>query len=62
MGRTKGAKNKDLAVRPPTCTLSEDERVQVVANLIIDRILADQQNGQSLLKKVKRSAPPCQTV
>jgi hypothetical protein len=37
--------------------LSEDERVQVVANLIIDRILEDQQNGQSLLKKVKRECP-----
>jgi hypothetical protein len=62
MGRTKGTPNKNTAVRPPVCKLSEDERVQLVANLIVDRILADQQNGQPLLKKAKRSNPSCQTA
>lgn len=60
MARTKGAENKNSMVRPPTCALSEDERVQFVANLIIDRILYDQQKDQSLLKKLRRSSPPCQ--
>ena len=52
MGRLKGIKNKNSHARPSTSTLSTDERIRLLANLIIDRILEDQKNGQVLLKKV----------
>lgn len=37
-------KTKDIR-RPPTSNLTLEERLQVIANLIVDRILEDQQNG-----------------
>ena len=37
-------KTRDLK-RPPTSSLSLEERLQVIANLIVDRIIEDQQNG-----------------
>ena len=37
-------RTKDLK-RPPTSNLSLEERLQVIANLIVDRIIEDQQNG-----------------
>lgn len=37
-------KTKDIK-RPPTSNLSLEERLQVIANLIVDRIIEDQQNG-----------------
>jgi len=52
MGRLKGIKNKNSITRPSTSTLSTDERIRLLANLIIDRILEDQKNGQVLLKKI----------
>ncbi|HEX8762848.1 MAG TPA: hypothetical protein VF733_03770 [Candidatus Saccharimonadales bacterium] len=54
MGRTKGSKNKDSAFRPATSELSVDERLELVANLIIDQIQEDQKNEQRLLKQIKR--------
>lgn len=35
---------KDIK-RPSTSNLTLEERLQVIANLIVDRILEDQQNG-----------------
>ena len=52
MGRLKGIKNKNSHARPSTSTLSTDEQIRLLANLIIDRILEDQKNEQVLLKKV----------
>lgn len=37
-------KTRDIK-RPPTSNLSLEERLQVIANLIVDRIIEDQQNG-----------------
>lgn len=53
MGRVKGSINKNSTIRPSTTTLSSAERIQLLANLIIDRILEDQRSGQPLLKKLK---------
>jgi hypothetical protein len=52
MGRLKGSLNKNSIMRPSTSTLSSDERIRLLANLIIDRILEDQKNGKVLLKKI----------
>ncbi len=52
MGRVKGGVNKNSTVRPSTSTLSSSERIQLLANLIIDRILEDQRNDKTLLKKL----------
>lgn len=52
MGRVKGIRNKSTQKRSITSSLSPEERIQVLANLIIDRILEDQRNGQVLLKKI----------
>ncbi len=52
MGRLKGSLNKNSQSRPSTSSLSSHERIQFLANLIIDRILEDQKNDQVLLKKL----------
>lgn len=52
MARKKGIKNKETMVRPPTSELTADERMQVVADLIIDRIFDDEEHGQRLLKQL----------
>lgn len=50
MGRVKGIRNKNTETRPVTSSLSPEERIHLLANIIIDRILEDQKNGQKLLK------------
>lgn len=52
MGRLKGSTNKTSTKRVIASTLSHSERVQFLANLIIDRIIKDQNNGKPLLKKL----------
>jgi len=52
MGRVKGSINKNSNIRPLTSSLSTHERIKFLANLIIDRILDDQRNGNELLGKL----------
>lgn len=52
MGRVKGSKNKNTMTRPATSSLTTDERIKFLANLIIDRIREDQKNGRVLLRKI----------
>ncbi len=52
MGRLKGSLNKNSHSRPVTSSLSASERIRLLANLIIDRMLEDQRNGCVLLKKL----------
>ena len=54
MARTKGSKNKDLNIRPETSTLTIEARLQLVANLIVDRIMHDK-DDEIILKKVRGS-------
>lgn len=61
MARTKGSENKNSTIRPLTCEMSDEERLQLVANLIVDRILHDQQKNKAILKQLSRgSQQPCQ--
>ncbi len=51
MGRLKGSVNKISSKRPKTSSLSSEDRIKFLANIIIDRILEDQKNGQPLYKQ-----------
>jgi hypothetical protein len=50
MSRTKGSANKNPPAVPDTVNFSTEERLELIASLIVDRILEDQATGQSLLK------------
>ncbi len=52
MGRIKGSKNRNSTKRPQTSALSTSERIQLLANLMIERILEDQKSGNALLRKI----------
>jgi|HubBroStandDraft_2_1064218.scaffolds.fasta_scaffold2580993_1 hypothetical protein len=54
MAQIKGSKDKNLLVRPLTSELTTEERMQLVANLIADRIMYDEQNGRKLLKSLSQ--------
>lgn len=53
MGRLKGSKNKSPSTTLIASTLSPSERIQFLANLIIDRMIEDQNTGKLLLNKIK---------
>lgn len=50
MGK-KDAEAEDLAIQE-TLDMSVQERLKLIANLIVDKIDEDLRNGQSLLKKI----------
>jgi len=52
MARLKGSKNKNSSDMPLYSTLPTEERLIVLANLIVDRILEDQTSGSTLLKRL----------
>lgn len=54
MARPKGSKTKNSSAQPLYVALSTEERLIVLANLIVDRIQADQQSNGKLLKKLVR--------
>lgn len=54
MGRTKGSLNRQPATLSPYSLLKPEARVNLLANLIVDKILQDQNNQQKLLRKIKR--------
>jgi len=52
MARTKGSKNKNSAEVPMYTSLPTEEKLFVLTNLIIDRIVEDQQTGGKLLRQL----------
>lgn len=54
MGRIKNTKNKTSTEPVIASNLSTTERIQFLANLIIDRIIEDQNNNQLLYKKFSK--------
>lgn len=52
MGRLKGSKNKNTGEVPMYSSMPTEERIFVIANLIIDRIIEDQTNDQRLLRQI----------
>jgi hypothetical protein len=59
VGRTKGSKNQNSAT-PSFFHLSAEERLELLANLMIDKIMEDQTSDKSLLHKIEE-AKPCTT-
>ena len=53
MGNSKTVADEDLAIQD-TLAMSVPERLELLANLIVDKIIEDQQNGEPLLKKILR--------
>jgi hypothetical protein len=52
MARIKGSKNKNSAEVPMYTSLPTEEKLFVLANLIIDRIIEDQQTGGKLFRQL----------
>jgi len=52
MARPKGSKNKNSAEVPIYTALPTEDRIILLANLIVDRIYEDQTNGSKLLEKL----------
>lgn len=52
MGRLKGSTNINSSSTPITFTLKPTERIEYLANLIIDQIIKDQNHGTPLLNKL----------
>lgn len=55
MARLKGSKNKNSEGRIVISSMSPQERIRFLANLIIEKALEDQRKGQVLLKKINES-------
>jgi len=54
MARTKGSKNKNSSALPDYAMLPTEERVMVLANLIVDKIYEDLQGKRTILKQLAR--------
>lgn len=52
MASPKASTNTNVPAQPVTLTLSIEERIEFFANIIVDRIMDDQANGQKLLKRI----------
>jgi hypothetical protein len=50
MARHKGSKNKNSSALPAYTELPTKERIEVIANLVVDKIFEDLQNGRKILK------------
>lgn len=53
MGRTNGSKNKIIKVDPLNTNMSLEARVAFLADLIADRIIKDQGDGELRLKALE---------
>jgi hypothetical protein len=55
MARTKGSKNKNLSALSDYEADNTEERIKVLANLIVDKIYEDLQGKRTVLKKLERA-------
>ncbi|MFI5270951.1 MAG: hypothetical protein ACHQT9_02810 [Candidatus Saccharimonadales bacterium] len=51
MASGNGVAAEDLAIQD-TLSMTVEERLELLANLIVDKIIEDQQNGEPLLTKI----------
>jgi hypothetical protein len=52
MPRPIGSKNKNSSALPEYSMLSSQQRIELLANLIVDRILEDQASKQKLFNRI----------
>lgn len=50
MSRPKGSKNKILKLPVESFSYTTEQRIELVASLIVDRIIEDSRNGRRLLE------------
>lgn len=50
MSRPKGSKNKAKTELVETFSYTTEQRVQLIADLIVERIIEDRRNGRNLLE------------
>lgn len=55
MARTKGSKNRNSSALPDYATLPTEARIEVLANLIVDKIYEDLQGKQIILKQLTKA-------
>ena len=55
MARTKGSKNKNSSALPDYALLPSNERITVLANLIVDKIYEDLQGKKTILKQLTKA-------
>ncbi len=53
MGRHKGSQNKEPQRTPETIHFTTEQRIEFLANLIVDSITEDQDLDEELLKRIK---------
>jgi len=53
VARTKGSKNKNSSALPDYALLPSNERITVLANLIVDKIYEDLQGKRTILKQLQ---------
>ncbi len=56
MGRTKGSVNKQSKPLPDTAYLDTQQRVEFLANIIVERIQQDQKNDGKLLEELQEAS------
>ena len=56
MARLKNVKRTSSTTRPKTSILTAPERIKLIANLIIDRIIEDQRHEKVLFKRISKGA------
>ena len=52
MGRRKGSKNKKPTIDPLHTAMTAEERLEIIARLIVEHIETDQANGRELLTRI----------
>ena len=55
MARPKGSKNKNSSAQPEYMSFTVQQRIEVLANVIVDRIESDQKSGKKLIKRIEKS-------
>lgn len=55
MARTKGSKNKNSSALPDYALLSTEARIEVLANLIVDKIYEDLRGKKTILKQLTKA-------
>jgi hypothetical protein len=54
MGRVVGSTNKQPPRVPETVQMTTEQKIEFLANLIVDRILEDQKTGKKILRRIRR--------
>lgn len=52
MSRPKGSKNKPKPAVVETFSFTTEQRIKLVANLVVEKILDDQRNGRNFLRNM----------